>query len=137
MKELSETTETHLLYSKFRTIGTQVAPLIAELERRAMAHPEELSSLLAECQTTYFQCRKTLIAGRLTAELKTLDPTRSDLVELVSFTYNIHMIMLNHATDDNRREPVAATSNSCAPTSLSFIAYSLIPEKISYSEYLK
>lgn len=73
----------HLLYSKFRSVGNQTAPLIAELEGRAMAHPEELSSLLAECQTTYFQSRKALIAGRLTAELKTLDPTRSDLVELV------------------------------------------------------
>ncbi|KAF8320910.1 Sec34-domain-containing protein [Clavulina sp. PMI_390] len=81
-KDLSETAENHLLYSKFRSIGGQTAPLIAELERRASAHPEELSSLLAECQTTYFQSRKAMIAGRLMAELKTLDPARSDLVEL-------------------------------------------------------
>lgn len=84
LQDLSETAETHLLYSKFRSTGAQIAPLLAELERRASAHPEELSSLLTECQTAYFQCRKSLIAGRLVAEIKALDPARGDLVELVS-----------------------------------------------------
>lgn len=70
-------------------MGAQIAPLVAELERRASVHPEELSSLLTECQTTYFQCRKSLVAGRLMAEIKILDPARGDLVELVSKPRNI------------------------------------------------
>ena len=59
------------------------APLLAELERRVMENPDELASLLAECHTTYFSSRKSLIAGRLSAEIKMLDPANSNLVELV------------------------------------------------------
>ena len=59
------------------------APLLAELERRVMEHPDELASLLSECHTTYFSSRKSLIVGKLSAEVKMLDPANSNLVELV------------------------------------------------------
>jgi conserved oligomeric Golgi complex subunit 3 len=73
------------LYAKFSSLSGPTAPLLAELERRTGTHPDDLSSLLSECHTAYFVARKALIAGRLTNEIRMLDPGKSDLVELVSF----------------------------------------------------
>jgi hypothetical protein len=73
----------HLLYTRFKSVAPQLSPLIGELERRAGTYPEDLSSLLSECRSAYFTARKSLLIGRLTEEIKGLDPTRTDLVELV------------------------------------------------------
>ncbi|KAF8342284.1 Sec34-like family-domain-containing protein [Cantharellus anzutake] len=81
-QKLSATAEKHILYSKFGAMAGPVAPLLAELERRAMEHPDELASLLSECHTIYFSVRKSVISGRLSAEIKALDPANSNLVEL-------------------------------------------------------
>lgn len=80
---MSSTAQTHLLYTRFVTVSAQLAPLLKELERRAAAHPDELSALLAECHTAYFSARKGLLVNRLIEEIKGLDPTRTELVELV------------------------------------------------------
>ncbi|KAI0332278.1 Sec34-domain-containing protein [Cubamyces sp. BRFM 1775] len=81
-KDVSTTAQTHLLYTRFRTVSGPLAPLLAELERRAQAHPDELSALLAECHTAYFSARKSLLVGRLMEEIRGLDPARTELVEL-------------------------------------------------------
>lgn len=73
----------HLLYTRFYTVSDKLAPLLAELERRAAAHPEELSSLLSECHAAFFAARRGLLVNRLTEEIKGLDPARTELVELV------------------------------------------------------
>lgn len=75
----------HLLYTRFMTVSNQLAPLLGELERRAAAHPDDLSALLTECHAAYFSARKGLLVPRLIEEIKGLDPTRTELVELVSF----------------------------------------------------
>lgn len=82
-KDVSVTAQTHLLYTRFYTVSAQLAPLLAELERRAAAHPDELMSLLSECHAAYFAARKGLLVSRLQEEIKGLDPTRTELVELV------------------------------------------------------
>lgn len=64
-------------------MSNQLGPLLAELERRAAAHPDELSALLAECHTAYFAARRGLLVPRLVEEIKGLDPARTELVELV------------------------------------------------------
>ena len=73
----------HLLYTRFKTVAAQMAPLLGELERRAQSHPEELSALLSECHAAYFSTRKALLVGRVMEEIKGLDPGRTELVELV------------------------------------------------------
>lgn len=73
----------HLLYTRFNSVSHQLSPLLGELERRAAAHPDELAALLAECHTAYFSARKGLLVPRLVEEIKGLDPTRTELVELV------------------------------------------------------
>ncbi|KAI5119861.1 hypothetical protein M0805_000695 [Coniferiporia weirii] len=81
-REASQTAQMHLLYTRFESVAVQVAPLLGELERRARTHHEELSSLLAECHSAYFSSRKFLLVGRLSEEIRGLDPSRADLVEL-------------------------------------------------------
>jgi len=75
----------HLLYTRFRSVTSQLAPLLGELERRAEAHPEDLSALLSECHSAYFAARKGLLVGRLMEEIKGLDPAHTELVELVGY----------------------------------------------------
>jgi conserved oligomeric Golgi complex subunit 3 len=82
-KDVSSTAQSHLLYTRFNSVASQLAPLLGQLERRVQAHPEELSALLNECHTTYFSARKGLLVGRLMDEIKGLDPTHTELVELV------------------------------------------------------
>lgn len=77
----------HLLYTRFRSVTPQLAPLLNELERRATAHPEELAALLSECHSAYFSARKTLLVGRLMEEIRGLDPTHTELVELVKIPF--------------------------------------------------
>lgn len=83
-KDVSATAQHHLLYTRFMSVSSQLAPLLGEFERRAQTHPTELSALLAECHTAYFSARKSLLVNRLISEIKGLDPTRTELVELVS-----------------------------------------------------
>jgi len=64
-------------------MGAQMSPLLAELERRAIAYPSDLKSLLEECQTSYLAARKSLLTPRLATEIKGLDPANSELIELV------------------------------------------------------
>lgn len=82
-KDVSSTAQSHLLYTRFTSVTSQLAPLLGELERRAKVHPDELSALLAECHVAYFGARKGLLINRLIDEIKGLDPTRTELVELV------------------------------------------------------
>ncbi|EIW83115.1 Sec34-domain-containing protein [Coniophora puteana RWD-64-598 SS2] len=83
-KDVSSTAQTHLLYTRFRSVTSQLAPLLGELERRASAHPEELSALLSECHVAYFSARKGLLVNRLVEEIRGLDPAHTELVELTS-----------------------------------------------------
>lgn len=79
--------QSHLLYTRFKSVSTQLSPLLRELERRAQTHPDELAALLSECHTAYLSVRKSLLVGRLTEEIKGLDPARTELVELVRLAF--------------------------------------------------
>jgi hypothetical protein len=81
-QDVSDTAQMHLLYTRFTTVSGQVSPLLGELERRARVHPDELGSLLSECHAAYFSARKNLLVSRLTEQIRGLDPTRTELVEL-------------------------------------------------------
>ncbi|KAI0266947.1 Sec34-like family-domain-containing protein [Gloeopeniophorella convolvens] len=81
-KDVSDTAQMHLLYTRFITVAGQLAPLLGELERRARTHPDELGALLSECHASYFSARRSLLVSRLTEQIRGLDPTRTELVEL-------------------------------------------------------
>jgi hypothetical protein len=83
-KDVSSTAQMHLLYTRFRSVTSQLSPLLSELERRAEAHPEDLSALLSECHSAYFAARKGLLVGRLMEEIRGLDPAHTELVELTN-----------------------------------------------------
>lgn len=80
--DISPTAQHHLLYTRFKTVSTRVAPLLGELERRAQSYPDELTALLAECHAAYLNTRKTLLVPRIMEEIRGLDPAKSELVEL-------------------------------------------------------
>ena len=122
----------HLLYTRFKSVSSQLAPLLGELERRAKVHPDELSALLSECHSAYFSARKTLLVGRLTEEIKGLDPTRTELVELVR-SHRIFFALSCFTDHSFRLEQVAATSNSCALTNSIFTENFTAPARISSS----
>lgn len=82
-KDTSHTAALHLLYTRFQSVSAQLSPLLGELERRTLSHPDELSSLLAECHASYFAARRTLLTGRIVEEIKGLNPRGADLIELV------------------------------------------------------
>jgi hypothetical protein len=86
LQDVSDTAQMHLLYTRFTTVAGQLAPLLGEFERRARTHPEELGALLSECHAAYFAARKSLLVARLTEQIRGLDPTRTELVELVRFS---------------------------------------------------
>jgi conserved oligomeric Golgi complex subunit 3 len=66
----------------FHHVTGRLAPLLGEFEIRAHSHPEELGALLSECHAEYFGARKNLLVSRLTEQIRGLDPTRTELVEL-------------------------------------------------------
>lgn len=113
----------HLLYTRFKSVSSPLAPLLGELERRANAHPDELSALLSECHTAYFGARKGLLVGRLMEEIKGLDPGQTELVELVCLSPPIWIPALMLWFD--RRGQGAAISSSCAWTSSISTGHSL------------
>ena len=80
--EVSHTALTHLLYTRFLSVSKSLSPLLGELERRSITYPDSLTALLDECHSAYFSARKGLLVGRLTEEIRGLDPGRTDLVEL-------------------------------------------------------
>ncbi|KAH9953767.1 hypothetical protein BGW80DRAFT_1476814 [Lactifluus volemus] len=82
-QDVTDTAQMHLLYTRFTTVAGQLAPLLGEFERRAHSHPEELGALLSECHGAYFGARKNLLVSRLTEQIRGLDPTRTELVELI------------------------------------------------------
>ena len=66
----------------FTTVSRQVSLLLGELERRARVHPDELRSLLSECNAAYFSARKNFLVSRITEQIR-VDPTRTELVKFV------------------------------------------------------
>jgi conserved oligomeric Golgi complex subunit 3 len=72
----------YFLYTRFRSVSSPLSPLLGELERRANAHPEELSALLAECHSAYFSARKGPLVSRLVEEI---NPGWTELVVLASY----------------------------------------------------
>lgn len=67
---MSSATQNLLLYAKFQAASAALRPVMAELEARAMKHPEELTALLGECHAAYFNARKQLITARLIEEIR-------------------------------------------------------------------
>ena len=82
-KELSETAANALLYTKFSTAAEPLKALLFELEKRAIADPDEYASLLSECYSTWFSVRNMLLAAPLAEEIRRMDPYNSELIRFV------------------------------------------------------
>lgn len=71
---------------KFTSFAFPLRPLLAELELRASENAAELGSLLDECHAAWISIRKGLIVPRVEREIKRMEPTTADIVDLVSLT---------------------------------------------------
>ena len=134
IQDVSQTAQMHLLYTRFRSVSAPLSPLLGELERRGNVHPEELSSLLTESHAAYFAARKGLLVGRLVEEIKGLDPGRTELVELVSYSRcGCGLVGILRFNVFARRDRAAAISSSCVWTNSICIVCSSIQAKNGYS----
>ena len=112
-KDVSSTAQHHLLYTRFMSVSSQLAPLLGEFERRVQTHPDELSALLAECHASYFTARKSLLVNRLINEIKGLDPTRTELVELVSPISPAHSVKSGSIDESKTRTGCSYLKQLC------------------------
>lgn len=81
---VSETAIQALLYTKFASLSASLRPLLAELEHRVRATPNELSALIGECHSAWVSTRQALLGSRVNSEVARMEPMTSDLVDLVN-----------------------------------------------------
>lgn len=58
------------------------------------ATPDELTSLLTECHSAWVSTRQSLLGSRVAEEIGRMEPTKSDLVDLVSRSHPAKEILL-------------------------------------------
>jgi len=78
---MNETTQSALLYSKFRSNATPLKHVVREIEQRSYDH-EEYASLLNECYQAYFGIRLRLIAPIIMTRMAEISGTK-DIVPYV------------------------------------------------------
>jgi conserved oligomeric Golgi complex subunit 3 len=78
---MNETTQSALLYSKFRSNAGQLKNVVRELERRSHEH-DEYAALLNECYHAYFGIRLRLISPIIMTRMAEISGTK-DIVPYV------------------------------------------------------
>ena len=78
---MNETTQSALLYAKFRSSAAPLKSVVQEIEQRSHDH-EEYASLLNECYQAYFGIRIRLITPIIMARMAELSGTK-DIVPYV------------------------------------------------------
>ena len=72
---MNETTQSALLYAKFRSGAAPLKSVVQEIEQRSHDH-EEYASLLNECYQAYFGIRIRLITPIIMARMAELSGTK-------------------------------------------------------------
>jgi hypothetical protein len=78
---MNETTQSALLYAKFRSSSEPLKKVIQEIEKRSHDH-EEYASLLNECYQAYFGIRQRLIGPLIMARMAEISGNK-DIVPYV------------------------------------------------------
>jgi conserved oligomeric Golgi complex subunit 3 len=79
---MNETTQSALLYAKFRSNATTLRTVVKEIEQRSHDH-EEYASLLNECSQAYFGIRLRLITPIIMTQMAEILGNK-DIVPYVS-----------------------------------------------------
>jgi|SRR5277367_3936048 conserved oligomeric Golgi complex subunit 3 len=82
---MNETTQSALLYAKFRSSAAPLKIVVSEIEQRSHDH-EEYASLLNECYQAYFGIRIRLITPIIMTRMAELSGTK-DIVPYVLFLH--------------------------------------------------
>jgi conserved oligomeric Golgi complex subunit 3 len=83
MKAMNETTQSALLYAKFRSNSAPLKNVVREIEQRSHDH-EEYASLLNECYQSYFGIRIRLITPIVMTRMAEISGSK-DIVPYVIF----------------------------------------------------
>ena len=81
MQAMNETTQSALLYAKFRSNSASLKTVVRQIEQRSYDH-EEYASLLNECYQTYFGIRIRLITPIIMTRMAEISGTK-DIVPYV------------------------------------------------------
>jgi conserved oligomeric Golgi complex subunit 3 len=81
MQAMNETTQSALLYAKFRSSAAPLKSVVREMEQRSYDH-EEYASLLNECYQAYFGIRLRLVAPIIMARMAEISGNK-DIVSYV------------------------------------------------------
>lgn len=84
---MNETTQSALLYSKFRSSAPPLKTVIREIEQRSHDH-DEYASLLNECYQAYFGIRSRLMAPIIMTRMAEISGNK-DLVSYVSSSHSM------------------------------------------------
>lgn len=79
---MNETTQSALLYSKFRSNANQLKTVVRELEHRSYGN-EEYAALLNECYQAYFGIRLRLVTPSIMTRMAEISGTK-DIVPYVN-----------------------------------------------------
>lgn len=80
---MNETTQSALLYSKFRSNAAQLKSVVRELEQRSYGH-DEYAALLNECYQAYFGIRLRLVSPSIMTRMAEISGTK----DIVPYVYS-------------------------------------------------
>ncbi|RPB25458.1 Sec34-domain-containing protein [Terfezia boudieri ATCC MYA-4762] len=83
-QNLTETTQSALLYARFRVNAPELRDLVGEIEKRCPGH-EEYISLLNDCYNAFFASRRPLITPLTTKKMTNIAAASANSSDLVVF----------------------------------------------------
>lgn len=89
MKAMNETTQSALLYAKFRSNSAPLKNVVREIEQRSHDH-EEYASLLNECYQSYFGIRIRLITPIIMTRMAEISGNK----DIVPYVFSLYIVLI-------------------------------------------
>ena len=84
---MNETTQSALLYSKFRSSASPLKNVVREIEQRSHDH-DEYASLLNECYQAYFGIRSRLITPIIMTRMAEISGNKEIVSYVLAFLFH-------------------------------------------------
>lgn len=90
---MNETTQSALLYAKFRSNSAPLKSVVREIEQRSQGH-EEYASLLNECYQAYFGIRIRLITPIIMSRMAEISGNKDILAYVFPLSRRVDLVSL-------------------------------------------